>query len=149
MSWSFSGDPSNSALDHVRVLVGDIDTTDQLVQDEIILFQITEQGGDVYLAAEAVCLGLAAKFARKVDTSIESVRVSYSNLSKQFTDMAQKYRQKSKDSAGSFAVPFVSGTSISQAESLREDSDLIQPRFDREDFDNDSPYREPRKDGWT
>lgn len=147
MTWSFSGNPASSNLDHVRVLIGDIDTSDQLVSDEIINFQLTQNSNDVFLAAEAVCLGLAGKFARKVDTSVESVRVSYSNLYKQYIEMARRYKQQASSSSsasggGGIGVPFVSGISINQRDSLKEDSDLIQPRFERDQFDADSIYND-------
>jgi hypothetical protein len=146
MTWTFSGDPANSNLDHVRALIGDIDTTDQLVTDEIINFQLAQNADDVFLAAEAVCLGLAAKFARKVDTSVESVRVSYSNLYKQYIEMARRYKQQAASSSsssggGGVGVPFLAGISISQRDTLKDDTDLIQPRFERDQFDADSIYK--------
>jgi hypothetical protein len=149
MTWTFSGDPSYSLLDHVRSLIGDIDSTDQLVSDEIINFQLTQNANDVFLASEAVCLGLAAKFARKVDTSVESVRVAYSSLHKQYIEMARRYKQQAANSSstsggGGIGIPIVAGISISESDSLKEDSDLIQPRFERDQFDNDMSYEDSR-----
>ena len=59
MTWSYSGDPSASSLDEVRFLVGDTDSTEQLVQNEEIAYAINAEI-TIGLAAVRVLRALAA-----------------------------------------------------------------------------------------
>jgi len=80
MSWSYSGDPSSSAKDKVRFLVGDTDTDDQLLNDAEVLYVITESGGSIYQSAHDAAYAIASKFTRMASSkSVGDMSVSYSN----------------------------------------------------------------------
>jgi hypothetical protein len=68
MTWTYSGNPAASALDQVRFITGDTDSTDQLLSNEeiawLISSRLTAQNAAPY-AAEAI----AASLARESDSS--------------------------------------------------------------------------------
>lgn len=134
MAWNYSGDPSASDLDQVRFLVGDTDSTDELLQDEEINWLLTEYP-TVYVAAAEAAKAIASKFARLADTNIEgAVSVKYSQRQKQFLQLAVRLEEKA-DSGGGIAAPFVSGVSQGEMEAVRQDEDRVPSRFYRGKFD--------------
>ena len=70
MSWSYSGNPADSALDKVRFLIGDTDTTDQLLTNEEINYTIAESGGSIYQSAHDAAYAIASKFVERVFTPL-------------------------------------------------------------------------------
>lgn len=66
MTWSYSGDPSDSALDEIRFLIGDTDTNDQLLSNEEITY-LYNSYGDAYAAAVACVVSLISKASRSVE----------------------------------------------------------------------------------
>ena len=66
MTWTYSENPAGNNVDAVRILVGDIDSTDQLVSDEIVEWTLAQQPS-IYVAAAMVADHLAAKFPREVN----------------------------------------------------------------------------------
>lgn len=134
MTWTYSGDPSANDRDEVRWLCGDTDTNDQLVTDEEIAYAVTESGSNV-LAAALCCDALQAKFSRDVDNRLSKGSESSSQRAKAFARQAAKLRSKV---GGGGVLPSHSfgGLTISGKQSLRDDSDAVQPAFSRGDFDN-------------
>jgi hypothetical protein len=124
MTWSYSGDPSDSDKDSVRFIVGDTDTTDQLVTDEEIAWALT-QNSNIYGASAIIAGTIAAKFSRKVDKSVGDLKLSLSQKSKQ-------YLQLQKDLNGKTAtrvIPFSGGISIANKDSYKDDTDRVRPAF--------------------
>lgn len=124
MTWTYSGDPSSSDRDAIRFLIGDTETLDQLVTDEEIAYALTQQPS-INLAAALVCDAIAAKFAREADRRVGDVSLSASQR-------AEAYRTKARDlrtNGLSLALPSFGGRSISEKETLDEDSDAVQPSF--------------------
>lgn len=68
MTWTYSGDPSDSDKDAVRFLVGDTDTTDQLISDEEIAYLLVVHNGPG-MAAVGAARAIAAHFSRLVNQS--------------------------------------------------------------------------------
>lgn len=91
MTWTYTGDPSVSDRDKVRFLIGDTDTTDQLVSDEEIAWQLGVVGDNVYQAAHDLCVALAAKFARLATSkSVGGLSLSYADRSASFYGLADR-----------------------------------------------------------
>ena len=67
MGWTYGGDPSASAKDAVRFLVGDTDSTDQLLQDGEITYLLSQYNNAPLNAAIRACETIMAKFARMAD----------------------------------------------------------------------------------
>jgi len=90
MSWSYSGDPSSSAKDKVRFLVGDTDTDDQLLNDAEVLYVITESGGSIYQSAHDAAYAIASKFTRMASSkSVGDMSVSYSDRAASYFSLAK------------------------------------------------------------
>lgn len=99
MTWSYSGDPSDSDLDAVRFYVQDTDANDQLITDEEIEFLIA-QWSPIYnsnlwiasMAAEAI----SAKFTREVTYSADGVSVGTNELQQKYDALASSLRDQYK-----------------------------------------------------
>lgn len=78
MTWSYSGNPADSAKDAVRFYCGDTDVNDPVMQDEEILFLLDATNQDPLRAAIKSCEQMLLKFSREVDYTIgpESVKAS-------------------------------------------------------------------------
>lgn len=149
MTWSYTN-PSASSKDAVRFLIGDTDTTDQRVSDEEINFALGQASNDTYLAAAICCRAIAAKYANLVDTKFESVSSNYGQLQEHYTKLAARLESQSKKfGKGGLGVPLVGGISISDVDSVEQDSDRIPSKFRRDQYAN--PPRGAREDwwGWT
>ncbi len=132
MAWTYSGDPSQDDKDQVRFLIQDTNTKDQLFQDDEIRFLITLEGNALKAATKAAQT-LAMKFARFCDESVGQVRVTFSQKSKQYRDLAKDLK---KHAAIKNACPFMGALTESQKDIQEEDRDLVQPEFrkDTNDF---------------
>lgn len=128
MTWSFSeASLSTSEKDQVRLLIGDTDTTDQLISDEAINFYLVQRGQSVNLAAADACDSIAAKFARQVDTKNGALSVSASQRSEAYRKLGADLRAQNAEVCG----VFFGGQSIDGKIDLETDTDAIQPRFAR------------------
>ena len=91
MAWTYSGNPASSLKDSVRFLVGDTDTTDQIVTDEEIAWALGVVDDSIYQAAHDLCVSLAAKFARMATSkSVGDLSLSYSDRSSAFHSLADR-----------------------------------------------------------
>lgn len=138
MTWSY-----DTALiadkDKVRLLVGDTDTNDQLLQDEEIVFILTQET-NVYNAAALAARTIQSSYARKADVSVESV-------SKKFSQQAMAYAKLSEDlmrraEQEDLVSPSVLGVSIDVMQEAREDTDRVKPKFEMNKFNN-PPVNDP------
>jgi hypothetical protein len=68
MAWTYSGNPGSSNLDEVRFLIGDTDSTSQLLSNEEINYLLGAYG-EAYAAAVACVVALIAQASRTVEES--------------------------------------------------------------------------------
>lgn len=130
MTWTYAGDPSANDRDEVRFLIGDTDTSDQLVTDEEIAYGVAEEGNNL-LAAARVAKSIGSKFARKPDKKIGDLTISFKQKSESYLDLAKDLEVRGAISAGGI---FGGGTSIDAKDVEREDEDRVEPRFHRGQF---------------
>ena len=141
MTWTYSGDPSSNARDAIRFLVGDTDTTDQLLSDEEIAWVNTEASGSatgttaLYDAAHRCCLTIASKMSREADKQIGDLSVSLSQRAKAYRDQAATMKELSGREGG-VPVPYAGGITISDKEIDAENPDLFRGRFRSGQFEN-------------
>lgn len=139
--WTYEGTPGTTTAatrrDAVRFLTGDTDTTDRQVTDEEIAFALLQTADDIYNAGAVICRGLAGKYARLVDTSIESVSSAYSQRVTHYTDLAARLIKEGKrfGSVG-LGVPVAGGMSISGMEAVEDDADRVPSAFRVDQFSN-------------
>lgn len=116
-------------LFQVRRLIGDVIQDDPQLWDNDILFALDQRGGNIYLAGADAAGYLAAQYARKVDTT------SPGSISTASGTQAQKYADLSARLAGlgigrgAGIMPFAGGISVTQKQSMEEDTDRVQPAF--------------------
>ncbi len=141
MTFSYSGDPANSALDTVRYLIGDTASSGAMVTDEEINYAINrwyKLYGTLEYVAAAVLDTLAARYAREAGSiSADGVSVSLANLRDQFAAQAALLRQQHKSTFVG-AQPDVGG--ISPYEGLEPDTKPFA--FGKGFTDNDSAGRQ-------
>lgn len=142
MAWSYSATDLNTTtasgrLNSVRLLVGDTDTSDQLVQNEEITFALGQTGDNIYTAAAWVCRSIAAKFSRMVDTQLDgALQASYSDRAKQYQQLAVQVEAQGKKTSGKSLGVFAGGISNSGVAVANEDPDRVKPAFAINQFDN-------------
>jgi hypothetical protein len=125
VTWTYGGDPSANARDEVRFLVGDTDTTDQLVTDEEIAYAVAQEATNRGAAAR-VAQALAAKFARYVDKAVGDLRNAYSKRYDQFRTLASEL---SMDASTQSASAYCGGIGVDDKEAVEEDTDRVEPAF--------------------
>ena len=138
--WSYSGDPSSSSKDQVRFLIGDTDFGKQQLTDEEINWAISAEA-NTSSAAARLALALALKFGRLVDKQVGDLKISYSALHKQYTDLANALNV---DAATAGVAPYCGGISIADKDSVEDETDRVQPSFKRGLHDN--PNEAPEED---
>jgi hypothetical protein len=130
----FTYNPASEApLDEVRWLIADTDPTDPLQQDEEIARVLTRQP-NTYRAAAFIARQIARQFARQCDLDIaREVRISLSDRSKQYYQMARDMEDEANKGAGGSGVGvFVGGISVAQKQAVESNEDRVQPAFTRE-----------------
>jgi len=141
MTWTYTGDPNDSARDAIRFLVGDTDSTDQLITDEEIAWVNAEVSGSaaatthLYRAAARTAHAIAAKFTRLADQQIGDLRVAMS----QKANAARILAASLDDLAASdSAVPiaYAGGVSVANKTSQEQDDDRVKPFFETDQFSN-------------
>ena len=126
MSWSYAS-PTASNKDVVRYLLQDTNTNEQLVSDEEIFWELSQQS-NVRTVAAHIAEVIARKFARQASTSTPDFRVDLGGRAKFYRDLAKELRSR----AG--VAPYVGGISIDDKDTYKEDTDRVQPVFRRDQF---------------
>jgi hypothetical protein len=141
MAWTYGGDPSANARDAIRFLIGDTDTTDQLLSDEEIAWVNSEASGTstgttaLYDAAYRCCLTIASKLAREADKQIGDLSVSMSQRAKAYREQASSLKELSGREGG-VPIPYAGGITISDKEIDEENSDIFRTWFSSGQFEN-------------
>jgi len=135
MTWTYTGDPSANNRDEVRFLIGDTDNADKIVQDEEIAYAIANEANN-RLAAIRIVRTLAGKYARKVDKTVGDLKISYSQIYKHYVDLATFLEESD---ANLYApIAYAGGISVSDKDSVRDNSDRADPMFTKGMNDNPS-----------
>ena len=127
MAWTYSGDPGASALDEIRFLIADTDSTKLwTLQDGEIQYAVRKWPSNVYLAAAVCAETIMANMKGTVaDKSVGDLSITYNAASIQFyKETASRLRQRA---ALASVKPWAGGTSISEKETNDADADRIQP----------------------
>lgn len=139
MAFTYGSDPANSNRDAVRLLIGDTDSGDALLQDSEVDYFLGLFGttGDerVRPAAIRACEAIAGKFARQTDTTNQGLSVAASKRMQHYQSLAADLRAQQSTEA----TVFLGGSSFSESEKLDDNADLIPPSFRRGMDDWDRP----------
>lgn len=127
MTATYTATPATNMVDQVRLLLGDTDMSDPLLQDEEIQFFISTWP-DPYSAAAASAEQIAAQFAREVSSSGDGVQVGTNELQDKFVALAERLRYQAVR-LGRAALPYVGGQSRSDIRQALEEEDTVQTTF--------------------
>lgn len=140
MTWSYSAadlslETDAGRINVVRFLVGDTVTSDQQVQDEEIEFALDATGDNAYFAAAYVSNAIAGRYARRVDTQLDgALSAKYSQLQDHYKKLAFTLdKQGKKFSGGTLGISF-GGISLSDIDTVRENTDRVSNTFRRDRF---------------
>lgn len=131
MSWSYS-DSLSTDRDKLRFKIGDVDTNDQLLSNELLDALLAEQA-DPTLAAIAAVEGILAQFARDIDRQALGLGGSRSQKTQFYRDLLKELRSQAARSSTS---AFFGGGSVSEKETIQDDSDNPLTPFRLGQFDN-------------
>jgi len=148
MAWSY--DPTNLTTDSVsgrlntvRLLLGDTDTLDQQVQDEEIIFGLSQSGNNVYFAAAWASRTIASQYSRKVDVQLDgALSAKYSDLHKHYVSLAETLEYQGKK-AGAVIGITAGGLTKSDINAVRANTNRIEGSFRRDRFRNPPSYETP------
>jgi len=134
MSWTYTGNPGASTKDELRFIVGDTDSTRQLLQDAEVWFLLSQHNDSPKAAAISAVRAILSKLSRRVDQTTGKVSVKLSQAHKHYTDMLDEM-QRQLGLSGVDAI--AGGISISDKDGVEVDSDRVPPIFEKKMHDND------------
>ena len=138
MAWSYTGDPAAVARDAVRFLVGQTSTGDDvLLADEELAYCIAQTNSN-YAAAALAAETLAARYRQTMPDgeTIGELSVTWGDRAARLDALALTLRRRV---ALKHATPFLGGQSAADRTSRQDATDLRQPAFRTEQFDDQSP----------
>jgi hypothetical protein len=96
-----------------------------------------------YRAAATAARALAARYALKVATTVDKVKIENQQKREAYLDLAETYDTRAASGGGTVAStdvpgPVATGISISDMESVRSDTDRYNGAFYRGQFDNNN-----------
>jgi hypothetical protein len=141
LSWSYNPSDlgtttASGRLNSVRLLIGDTDTNEQIMQDEEITFSLAQTNNNVYYAGSWACHMIASKYSRLVDLKIEGSLSRYSELAKQYITMSDHLNDLGKRTNGKSLGVSAGGISVADMTSVQADTDNVDPSFTVQQFDN-------------
>lgn len=112
MTWTYTGNPAASSKDAIRYLIGDTDTTFQLMSDEEIAYVsgiATPIYDDDMMAASICCDVIANALAREISISADGVTAGADQLMDKYQKTAANLRKMYDRIRGVAGVPYVGG----------------------------------------
>lgn len=131
MSWSYS-DALSTDRDKLRFRIGDTDTNEQLLSNELLDALLTTRASPTLAAIDAV-QGILAQFARDIDRSALGMGGARSQKTQFYRDLLKELRAEA--ARGDTSI-FFGGGSIAQKESNLEDEDVPVTPFRLDQFTN-------------
>lgn len=133
----------------VRFLIGDLDSDDYEVSDENVVFSLEESGNDVYLAASICARAISSKYIGFGKVTFDGVSTDKSEVYKAFNELARRLEKQSKKyGSSSLGLPIAGGISISDIDSVNENTDRPRPAFNVGQFRNPPGYIDSTVWGW-
>ncbi len=142
--WSYDATDLNTTtssgrLNSVRLLVGDNDVTDQIIQDEEITFSLAQANDNIYSAASYVAGLIAAKYSRLIDVQLDgALEERYSTLANQYRKLQKELKVTGQRYGGTSLGVSAGGINVSEVVSAEEDTTRVQPAFTMMQFDSEN-----------
>jgi hypothetical protein len=131
MAFTWTGDPSASTIEKIRWEIHDIDSGTAKFQDAEIEYAY-EIEGSILGAAARLCEVLQVRYSDASSRTMGPLRVDMSNMANLFANKAKDLRKKIMGKA----QPYVGGYDVTKEETFEDDSNLIQPSFEKGMMDN-------------
>ena len=128
MTWTYTpADLATNETDQLRLEIGDTDINNQLLQNEEIVWAITQESG--YWGSAARCCEMIARFfIGKADVRLgRALMITYSRMAEQYLDMASRLRLK----ASAASPPYFGGVLVADKLALEQNFGVTQPAFTR------------------
>lgn len=111
MTWSYSGDPSDSDLDKVRFLLQDVEASEPFLENEEIQYLLDtylDRWNSVTPVAALAAEVLSNRFAREMAVSGDGVSIGTDTLMERFNQVATNLRElyKSEGATETFLDDF-------------------------------------------
>lgn len=100
MTFTYNTADLTTDLAKVRLELGDTDSTAPLFADEEVNVYLARHAGNVLLTAAALCMVLATKYARIVNTSMGGQSISGSDLARAYREQATSLRERAHAASG-------------------------------------------------
>lgn len=125
---------------NVRLLIGDNDSSDYVLQDVDVAFFLEEANDNIYTAAVMAAESIAAKYARMVTNSQSDVHGNhtltrnYSDRHKHYLDLAKRLEKRmSNMQAKTMATGvYAGGISVADKTTQRSNTDRVKTAFGRD-----------------
>ena len=125
--FSYSGDPSASALDHVRFVLSDTKAASPLFSDGEIRGVLADLNDDWLSAALVLVDVLTARYAGACDESVGSVSIAYSQKADGYRRLADTLRAR----LGKRGIPYAGGIDRFDKWTAARDVSRVQPNMRR------------------
>lgn len=137
MTFSYSGDPAASDLDNVRFLIGDTAADGALYSNEEIAAVLARPLSSRRAAISLVDIAIA-RFARKIDRSIDGLTVKYSQVVANLKELREALVRD--DAAGALGAAgggfYAGGMDVAEGALDAANTTRTQPAFRRNQFPN-------------
>lgn len=120
MTWSYSGNPAESLKDQVRFLLGDTNTAAPQIQDEEIMYLLSQESSNALRAAARGAETLAARYAREADKKVGDMMLNSSVVGKGYATLAKNLWRTYYSRTVS---PYAGGISVADKKANEEDQD--------------------------
>ena len=132
MAFTWTGDPAASAVEKIRFEINDRDSTHPKFNDAEIEY-IYDEEHSILNASARLCEQLQVRYCDAASRTMGPLRVDLANLANLYAEKAKALRKR----AMAYAEPYVGGISEAKKTIFEEDSDLIQPAFEKGMHDNE------------
>lgn len=130
MAWSYSQNPATSALDEIRFLTADVDSSKAwTLQDSEIAYTVSLHSatppviGQNFLAAAVCAETILGKFkAIPESKKVGDLSLTWGAQFKFYSDLAYRLRQRAALQA---VKPYIGGTSIAEKAAINADPDRV------------------------
>jgi hypothetical protein len=138
MSWSYSGNPAASALDEVRFLTRDTDSTATwTLQDAEILYATAKYPTNILLAAAVCAEAILGRFAQMYQSKhVGDLTLTVSNRHAQYLILAQQLRARANLAGVSI---YAGGLSWTEKREQDADADRVAPAAKTDGMNNSAP----------
>lgn len=137
-TWTYAGD-FNVPRDVVRYLLQDTDSTNPLLTDAEIAYELGRANDDAHLAALGGVRRLITRYAGMTDVSELDLSVKASQLFDHYTALEATLLADTHLAAIASAVPFAGGVSVADVDTRNANRDRTVPAFAR-------PFGRPWRD---